>query len=152
MAFPCLSNSTILTVRSLGPCVISVCLRNRRPSGTCYSAYCLQKNLRDRYFSLDMQLKGLVKEFQVLHQCIIRSVPSLIVLQEKTVKKPLVSCAGSPSTTIQEDHLCVQVVCFTPLYSTATPEIALRYPRTALWPKLSPRIIIVQLPMRGIQI
>ena len=107
-------------------------------------------NLRVRYFSLDRKLRELLKPFEVLHQYTIRSFPSLIVLQEKTVKKPLVSCAGSPSTTIQEHHLCV--VCFTPLYSTATPEIAFRYPRTALWPKLSPRIIIVQLSMRGIQI
>ena len=32
----------ILTVSSLGPCVIFTCSCNRRPSGTCYSAYCLQ--------------------------------------------------------------------------------------------------------------
>ena len=52
------------------------------------------------------------------------------------------------STTIQEQHPQAGVVCF--IYTTS-PEIAFRYPnRTALWPKLSPRII-VQLSMRGIQ-
>ena len=68
------------------------------------------KTLRVRYFSLDMQLRGLTKQFKVLHQCTIRSVPSLIVLQEKTVKKPLVLCTGSPSTTTQEDGALSEIV------------------------------------------
>ena len=63
------------------------------------------KDLRVRYFSLDKQLRGLVKQFEVLHQTCIRSFPSLIwqgVLQQNKVKKPLVSCVGS---TIQDGAL-----------------------------------------------
>ena len=36
------------------------------------------KNLRVRYFSLDKQLRELLKPFEVLHQTCIRSFPSLI--------------------------------------------------------------------------
>ena len=110
--------------------------------------------LRIRYVFLDIQLRGFIKPFEVLHQSIvsIRVIDLTGVLQQ-TVKTPVVLYAGSESlgTTIQEDH--PDVVCFTPLYSTTGPEIALRHPnRTALscqWPKLSQ--VIVQLSMQSIQ-
>jgi hypothetical protein len=77
----------------------------------------LAKDLRVRYFSLDRQLRGFFQLFEVLHQH-IRSFPSLIwqSVFQQTVKKPLVLCAGSLSTTTEEDHL--GVVRFNPLCST----------------------------------
>ena len=82
----------------------------------------LFNNLRVRYFSLDRQLRGSLKPFEVLHQTI-----SML-----GVKKPLVLCAGSHSTTIQ-DH--PGVVCFALLCSTTAPEIVFKaQPEGALVP------------------
>ena len=106
------------------------------------------KELCVRYFAHDKQLRGLLKPFEVLYQC-VRPFPSISLIWQgvlqQTVKKPPVLCGIS---TIQEDH--PGVVCFAPFRSISTPDITFRHlNRTALWQKLSPRII-VQLSMRGI--
>jgi hypothetical protein len=113
MASSCLRDSTVLT-KVLGPCVISTCLYNQRPSGICYFAYCVQRICGFATFLLIGSWEGSLNHSRYCINASDDFHPLSDGVLQQTVKKPPVLCAGSLSSAIQEDHL--GIVCFTPLY------------------------------------